>query len=109
MNNYFEKCIFCPAKKPNTMVKYKWEAVRDYYKATKSHHYSPYLEREFDKKQFWRPEAKLVEWKIRYQGAKYRPKIKPLWHQLAERGISSSMYCSFTVPLSKEIVEECEE
>ena len=58
------------------------------------------------KKQFWRLEAKLVKWKVRYQGAKRCPKIKALWEQLAERGIATNIYCSFTVSLPDEQFED---
>lgn len=87
MNTHDKKCIFCHGKKPSVMEKYKWETLYEYYKATKEGHYSPYLENEFNCKQFWRAEAKHVRWKIRYQGAKYRPKIKAYWEELAAKGI----------------------
>ena len=53
MSLHDKKCIFCHAKKPNAMVKYKWEALHRYFKATKEGHSSPYLENEFRCKQFW--------------------------------------------------------
>ena len=28
------KCIYYYGKKPNTIIKYKWEGLRDFYKAT---------------------------------------------------------------------------
>ena len=87
MNTHDKKCIFCHGKKPNVMEKYKWETLYEYYQATKEGHYSPYLENEFNCKQFWRAEAKHVHWKIRYQGAKYRPKIKAYWEELAAKDI----------------------
>ena len=87
MNTHDKKCIFCHGKKPNVMEKYKWETLYEYYKATREGHYSPYLENEFNCKQFWRAEAKHVHWKIRYQGAKYRPKIKAYWEELAAKDI----------------------
>ena len=40
---------------------------------------SRYLEEEFEKKGFWKDEAKVVDWKIRYKGAKYHPKISGKW------------------------------
>ena len=53
MSLHDKKCIFCHAKKPNVMVKYKWEALHGYFKAIKDGHSSPYLENEFRCKQFW--------------------------------------------------------
>ena len=71
-------CIYCPRKKLSVFIKYKSEDLYAFYKATNSFHRDNYLINEFESKQFWRPEAKNVEWKIRYQSAKYRPKIKGL-------------------------------
>ena len=59
-----------------------------------------------EKKGFWRWEAKHLHWKIRYQGAKYCRKIKAYWEELAVKGIQSPMYCSFTVSLPNEVVEQ---
>ena len=39
------KCIFCPGKKPNTMVKYSWDGLNEYYKATQEKHFDPLLSR----------------------------------------------------------------
>lgn len=49
------KCIFCYSKKPNVMVKYKWEALNEYYLGSIAGHHSPYLIDEFERKGFWRP------------------------------------------------------
>lgn len=68
------KCIFCPGKKTNTMVKYSWDELNEYYKATQEKYFDAYLAEEFTYKRFWYENAKLVHWKIRYQGTKYRPK-----------------------------------
>ena len=100
------KCIFCYSKKPNVMVKYKWEALNEYYLGSIAGHHSPYLIDKFERKGFWRPEARHVHWKICYQGAKYRPKVKAHWEDLAAKGINSSMYCSFNVSLPNEVVEQ---
>ena len=100
------KCIFCPGKKPNTMVKYSWDGLNEYYKATQEKHFDAYLAEEFTYKRFWYENAKLLHWKIRYQGTKYRPKIKGCWKQLAALGIASDEYCEFSVSLPKEAVNE---
>ena len=93
-------------KKPNVMVKYKWEGLYECYKATKAGHFSAYLEDEFKKKEFWRPEVRYVHWKIRYQGAKYHPKIKAFWQELDAQGIKPNMYWSINVSFLKEAVDK---
>ena len=75
MNIHQTKCIFCPKKKPVVAIKYSWNAMYEFYKGTQKVHKSKYLEEEFEKKDFWHDNAKYVDWKIRYQGAKFRPKI----------------------------------
>ena len=101
------KCIFCYGKKPDPIVKYEWLRLKEYYDATISYHTNnAYLKNEFENKGFWRWEAKHVQWKIRWQGAKRRPKIKPFWEQLEAKGIRSNLYCSFVVTLDKEVVEK---
>ena len=98
MNTHETKCIFCPTKKPVVAVKYSWSAMNEFYKVTRKVHKSWYLEEEFKKKGFWKDEAKIVDWKIRYQGAKYRPKISGKWHQLKNlKGVTQSMYGEFSI------------
>ena len=104
-----EKCIFCPCKTPSFFIKYKWEELNEFFKATVSHHHYQFLIDEFESKGFWCPEAVFVEWKIRYQGDKYRPKIKSLWEQLAEKGIETKMYREFKVNLPNTVVKQFED
>lgn len=93
------KCIYYYGKKPNTIIKYKWEGLRDFYKATfMGHSNQNYLIKQFENKGFWKPKARHVHWKIRYQGAKYPPKIKGRWSELETKGTQSNMYGSFTSP-----------
>ena len=47
-----------------------------------------------------------MHWKIQYQGAKYCPKIKAYWEELANKGIQSDLCCTFQVNLSKDIVDK---
>ena len=79
------------------------ESLARIFKVTKEGHFSLYLDNEFQCKQFWRGEAKHVHWEIRYQGAKYRPKIKAYWEELSQKGIQSDLYCTFQ---SKDIVDK---
>ena len=98
MSTHETKCIFCPKKKPVVVVKYSWSALNEFFKGTQEVHKSRYLEEEFEKKGFWTNEAKLVDWKIRYQGTKYRPKISGKWHQLKDlKDVTQSMYGEFSI------------
>ena len=96
---------FLPTQETKFFIKYKWEESNELFKATVSHHHYQLLIDEFESKGFWYPEAVFVEWKIRYQGAKYRPKIKGLWEQLAEKENKSKMYCEFKVNLLNTVVK----
>ena len=46
------KCIFCHGKKPSYLLKYKWEAIFEFFNATQSTHQSAYLSNEFARKGF---------------------------------------------------------
>ena len=70
----------------------------EFYKGTQEVHKSKYLEEEFEKKDFWHDNAKYVDWKIRYQGAKFHPKISGKWEQLKNVGVSDdSHYVEFNI------------
>ena len=106
------KCIFCPKKKPVVAVKYSWNALFNFYQATQEVHKSRYLEEEFESKGFWKDEAKLVDWKIRYQGAKYCPKISAKWNQLKDLEsftLTQPMYGEFSILMSYPEAPEVEE
>ena len=106
-NAHATQYIFCYRKKPDPIVKYEWARLKEYYDATIQYHGNHnYLIEEFDNKRFWRWEAKHVQWKIRWQWVKRRPKIKAFWEQLAAKGIQSPMYGSFVVALDNELVEK---
>ena len=104
---HITKCILCYGKKPDPIIKYEWLRLKEYYDATIAYHTNnEYLKNEFECKGFWRWEAKYVQWKIRWQRAKRRPKIQPFWEQREAKGIGSNLYCSFVVTLDKDIVEK---
>ena len=106
------KCIFCPKKKLVGAVKYSWSTLFDFYQATQEVHKSCYIEEEFESKGFWKDEAKLVDWKTIYQGAKCRPKISAKWNQLKDlEGVTltQSMYGEFSMLVSYPETPEVEE
>ena len=93
-------------------VKYSWSALFSFYQGTQEVHKSQYLEKEFENKGFWKDEAKLVDWKIRYQGAEHRPKISANWNQVKDvEGVTltRSMYGEFSILMSYPEAPEVEE